>query len=74
MFYHLIISLNFPYAQDADDLIDKAYDSIHQAIVINQGQANEERGFVRLEESHHDTHPSRPCHLISHTQVPDNEP
>ncbi len=43
------------------DLIEEARKRIDAGIVINEGEANEERGYFFVEECNHNETPTKPC-------------
>lgn len=61
MIYRITLDLSFPALAPADDIWDKAMDAVDQAVPINPGSDNEERGYLRLVECFHDEDPTRPC-------------
>lgn len=61
MLYRITLDLAFYDLDPAMDIWDKALDAVAQAVNINPGQENEERGFLKLVECYHDEDPSRPC-------------
>lgn len=68
MVYRLVVNMNFDYEHDADNIIDKALDSLEQAIIINPGQNNEERGYIELQQCFHDEDPTTPCVVLKHIE------
>lgn len=68
MFYKVEIILNFRKEEDTEDLIDKALDVLENAVVINPGQPNEERGYIDLQQCFHDEDPIRSCVVLKHIE------
>lgn len=71
MIYRIRIDLAFTDKDPCDDILDKARGHLHDAIVINPGQLDEERGYASLEKCYHDEHPARRCEVIEHLPVED---
>lgn len=40
-----------------------------RAVVINEGQDNEERGFIQVEKCYHDEVPVKPCEVVARWEV-----
>lgn len=64
MFYRIRIDLAFTDKDPCDDILDKALGALDDALVINSGQPDEERGYITLEKCFHDEDPSKPCEVI----------
>lgn len=71
MIYRIRVDLAFTDEDPINDIKDKVKDHLDNAIVINAGQPNEERGFITLEECYHDEDPNKPCKVIENWQVED---
>ncbi|MBA7715053.1 hypothetical protein ES703_124091 [subsurface metagenome] len=71
MFYRLRIDLAFTTIPSPDKARLYAKKLLSQAVVINPGEPNEERGYITLERCHHDELPSQPCEILFNHQVPD---
>lgn len=69
MIYRIRIDLAFTDKDPCDDILDKALGVLNDALVINSGQPDEERGYIILEECHHDEHPAKRCEVIEEWQV-----
>lgn len=67
----LIVTLHFP--EVALNKLDEAKDLLlplfQQAVVINEGQENEERGFIVFEKCYHDQTPTEACEIIARWEV-----
>ncbi|MBA7668784.1 hypothetical protein ES703_76900 [subsurface metagenome] len=70
MLYRVKIDLSFQDWDAVNDIVDKATDHLGEAVTINPGQPNEERGFIRTEECHHDESPSIPCTALQELLSP----
>ena len=70
MFYRITIDLAFTDQDSIADILDKALGHLDNAITINPGQENEERGSIRTLKCYHDENPSKPCEQISLSQTP----
>lgn len=57
----LRMDLTFENEDPLNDLVEEAVRRYMSALVINEGQDNEERGFFSLEDCHHDT--GEPCEI-----------
>ena len=64
MFYRIRIDLAFNNQGLAVGLEGHALGVFDLAHTINPGQVNEEKGFIIVEECHHDEEPHVPCTLI----------
>lgn len=64
MLYRIRIDLAFHEIDALQDIIDKALDHLDEAITLNQGQPNEEKGHILLEHCHHDERGNEPCQLV----------
>lgn len=70
MFYRIRIDLAFTQAPPPGKIKELAATLLSQALTINPGQRNEERGFISLEQCYHDQDPTKPCDLIGILQTP----
>lgn len=68
MFYRVVVNLNF----NREDIPERAYRDarwlLQNAIVVNPGQPNEERGYIELQQCFHDEDPTRPCVILRHVE------
>ena len=48
-------------ADPLNDLVEEARRRIGAAVVINEGQDNEERGYFEVQDCRHDEVPPAPC-------------
>ncbi len=68
MLYRLRADVAYPGTQEGrdalNDLIEEARRRIGTAIIINEGEANEERGYFEVEECLHTDFPPGPCTII----------
>lgn len=69
MLYRIRLDLAFTDRDPAQDILDKARDHIDEAVIINPGQPNEEKGFLDMEECYHDQDGTPHCLSLFH-QVP----
>lgn len=69
MFYRVRIDLAYP--QDTNPKAIEAHTKplMAQAVIINPGQPNEEKGYITLEKCYHDEDPAKPCEIISTTTL-----
>lgn len=70
MFNRIRIDMCFSTLQPMDSLRKHALALMEQAVVINPGLPNEERGFISTEQCFHDEDPLKPCKLLEFDQVP----
>ncbi|MBA7493221.1 hypothetical protein ES702_03787 [subsurface metagenome] len=70
MFYRVRIDLAYPEDANPKAIQAHANTLFHDAMTINPGQPNEERGYIMLEKCYHDEDPPRPCEVISYDQTP----
>lgn len=70
MFYRIRLDLAFNGENPPRDVLDKVEDHLKDAIVINPGMINEERGFILLEKCYHDEDPSKPCEVLEKRFLP----
>ena len=70
MLYRIRLDLAFDDEDPVRDIIDKAQDNLADAVTINPGQDNEEKGFIIIEHCFHDENPPQPCQVIIHYQTP----
>jgi len=64
MFYRIIVDLSFDNPGAYTGLLSHALGIIDQAHTINPNKDNEEKGFIIIQECHHDEHPPLPCQII----------
>jgi len=64
MFYRVRVNLPFTIEDEANDFYHDCDLALPKSAIINPGQPNEERGYIILEECHHDETPSLPCLII----------
>jgi len=64
MIYQLDISLYFEGITIPDKARQDALWLLSKAVIVNPGQENEQRGYLRLLKCHHDKTPSQPCEAI----------
>ena len=65
--FRLRMDLAFDNQDALNDLLEEAERRYTQAIIINEGHDNEERGYFEVEECHHDT--GEPCEKIARWEV-----
>lgn len=70
MFYALRVSLAFKTKVVPEEASKAIKYLLDNAVVINQGQDNEERGFIQLEKCYHDISPTIPCKRLKRWDVP----
>ena len=70
MFYRIRIDLAFTNISNLNKVAQLVDPFLKNAVIINPGHLNEERGYILCEECFHDEHPPRPCRVIGHSQVP----
>lgn len=70
MFYRVRIDMAFPDTTNPGKMRDYGKKLLNQAVIINQGQINEERGFVMVEKCYHDEDPAKPCDVLGTWLVP----
>jgi len=71
MFYRIKIDLAYPEELNPKAILAHAKSLMPQAVLINPGQPNEERGYIILEECYHDEDPTKPCQVTENWQVED---
>ncbi len=72
MKYRLRLDLTFPTSATVADLQQAKTllaPFFQNAIVVNEGQDNEERGFIELQECHHDESPPVSCNILELWEV-----
>ena len=71
MKYKLSLTLHYPEAaRNYEEEVRQALVPLFQnAVVINEGEDNEERGFIQVEECHHDEAPPQPCVVAGRWEV-----
>jgi len=70
MFYRIRIDLSFPDEPPPGRIKELAATLLRQAVTINPGQPNQERGFILIERCYHDETPPRPCDLLTMLETP----
>jgi len=70
MFKRVRADLPFTQEDEAEDFYHDCELALAKATVINPGQPSEERGFIFLEECHHDEDPPKPCQVITAAEAP----
>ena len=70
MFYRVRIDLAFADSANPGKIRDYGKKLLKHAIIINEGQINEERGYIMVEKCYHDEHPTKPCELLGTWLVP----
>lgn len=63
MFYRVITNIPFITRDEAYDYYRDAHIALAKSSVINEGQPNEERGWLRVELCHHDVKPNVECQV-----------
>jgi len=71
MFYRYTADLCFTDNQAPSQLKGIAVALMQHAVVINPGQDNEERGFIRIHKCYHDQDPNKECELEFESLVAD---
>lgn len=74
MIYRIRIDLAFINPGVYEGLKGHALGILDKAIVINQGEPDEERGYIQIEQCHHDEDPNLPCELLEEHLVPLSSP
>ncbi len=71
MYYKLTVTLHYPEAvRNYEAEVRQALTPLFQnAVVINEGELNEERGAIEVHKCYHDTEPTRPCELVARFEV-----
>jgi len=70
MFYRIRINLAFSQELPPGRIKELARTLLPNAITINPGQSNQERGYITLEKCYHDEAPTRPCETLEHHEAP----
>ena len=70
MLYRIRIDLAFPIEAPALALFNHAKGFLPQAVTINPGQVNEEKGFIMREACYHDERGREPCDLVEEHTTP----
>ena len=68
MFKRIRIDLAFETESPRADIVDKVLDLIGDAVVIEEGEPNEERGYLELEDCNHNA-PNEPCVVTDRYEV-----
>lgn len=69
MFYRIRTDLAYPKDTNPKAIIAFTKPLMANAIIINPGQLNEERGYIILEKCYHDEDPAKPCEVIEVLQI-----
>lgn len=67
----ITITLHLPEAAlgKLDEMKELLLPFFTNAVVINEGEENEERGFIELGKCYHDETPTQPCEKIARWEV-----
>lgn len=68
MYKRIRMDLAFDEAESREDIKDKVLDVIGDAVVILEGEPNEERGYLELEDCYHNV-PNEPCVVTDRWEV-----
>lgn len=68
MYYGITLDLAFETEDPRDDIVKEVLRRFPDAIVINKGQVNEERGYMNLVACRHGAH-NEPCTEIERWEV-----
>ena len=67
------ITLILHFNETDQDKLEQAKDLLlplyQHAVVVNEGQDNEERGFIQVEKCYHDELPRKPCEIVGRWEV-----
>lgn len=64
MIYRIMLKLDFDNLDPINDIKDKALDHFAEAKTINQGEPNEEQGFIIVQKCYHEETPVEPCEIL----------
>jgi len=64
MFYRITLDLAFPTEAPIVELEEAIRTLARQAVTINPGLENQERGFITAARCYHDETPPRPCTVM----------
>jgi len=70
MFYRIRIDLAFDQQPPPGRIKELAATMLAQAITINPGKVNQERGFILIEKCYHDESPVKPCEVLAMLETP----
>ena len=70
MFYRVRLDLAFADSTNPGKVRDHGKKLLSKAVIINEGQENEERGYIMVEKCYHDEDPAKPCELLGTWQIP----
>lgn len=70
MIYRIRIDLAYPEDVNPRSIQAHAQTLFNQAITINPGADNEERGYIQFEHCYHDEDPQKPCTIIDQQYTP----
>jgi len=68
MFYRVTMQLAFFKQDEAKDFYHDGEVAMPKSKVINPGQPNEEKGYIRLEKCYHDQDPVLACQILAFQQ------
>ncbi len=60
MYKRIRLNLAFNDEDPRDDIVEEVLRHLGDAVVIEEGQVNEERGYILLEDCYHNS-PNEPC-------------
>ena len=70
MIYRVRLDLAFTTLGIAEGLKNHALGLLDQAVIINPGEENEERGYISVEKCYHDELNPQPCEQVGLWQAP----
>lgn len=70
MLYRITIDLSFVKAASAHAVKKTTLDHFKNAVTINPGELNEEKGFIVVQNCYHDETPPSPCEIIEEHFTP----
>lgn len=71
MFYRVSASISFKSLDEARDYYHDCEKALPKGNTINLAEINEERGYIALQECHHDIDPRGECDLVKEQWGPD---
>lgn len=66
------LAFNIANRSQAQALRDAIVPFAQHAVVVNEGTANEERGYIETENCGHDEDPPKPCNVVERIEVEEN--
>lgn len=71
MKYTIKVSLHYPEGvRNHEQAVRDALTPLFQnSVIINEGEDNEERGFILVQKCYHDETPTKPCEEIARWEV-----